>query len=203
MMLLQILLPSSALDWLVRLNIQYPMMFRITNTNPETQRVTHCGVLEFLAEEGRCYLPSWMMRQLLLAEGDVAQIQYASLPLATYAKFKPQSPDFLNISNPRAVLEVELRKFACLSKNDLIAVRYNDQVLEFLVQEVKPGNAVTIIECDMNVEFDAPEGYVEPTVQRPSEPAFSKPPAPAQTVVVPDKRFAAFTGSGQRLDGKT
>lgn len=28
--------------------------------------------------------------------------------------------------------------------------------------DLKPGNAVTIIECDMNVEFDAPEGYVEP-----------------------------------------
>lgn len=56
----QILLPSSSLDWLVRLNIQYPMMFKITNVNPESQRVTHCGVLEFLAEEGRCYLPSWV-----------------------------------------------------------------------------------------------------------------------------------------------
>lgn len=29
--------------------------------------------------------------------------------------------------------------------------------------EVKPGRAVSIIECDMNVEFDAPEGYVEPS----------------------------------------
>lgn len=28
--------------------------------------------------------------------------------------------------------------------------------------EVKPGRAVSIIECDMNVEFDVPEGYVEP-----------------------------------------
>lgn len=42
-------------------------------------------------------------------------------------------------------------------------LQYNDQLLEFLVMEVKPGNAVSIIECDMNVEFDAPEGYVEPS----------------------------------------
>lgn len=34
--------------------------------------------------------------------------------------------------------------------------------------EVKPGNAVSIIECDMNVEFDAPEGYVEPSSVKPS-----------------------------------
>lgn len=31
--------------------------------------------------------------------------------------------------------------------------------------DLKPANAVTIIECDMNVEFDAPEGYVEPERQ--------------------------------------
>lgn len=30
-----------------------------------------------------------------------------------------------------------------------------------------------------------------------------QPPAPQQTMVVPDKRFAAFAGAGQRLDGKT
>lgn len=40
--------------------------------------------------------------------------------------------------------------------------QYNDQVLQFQVMALKPGNAVTIIECDMNVEFDAPDGYVEP-----------------------------------------
>ena len=28
--------------------------------------------------------------------------------------------------------------------------------------EVQPGNAVTIIECDVTLEFDKPEGYVEP-----------------------------------------
>ena len=32
--------------------------------------------------------------------------------------------------------------------------------------DVKPGNAATIIECDINLEFDAPEGYVEPSASR-------------------------------------
>lgn len=63
-----------------------------------------------------------MMRQLHLNEGSFVRVQYASLPRATYTKLKPQSTDFLAISNPRAVLEVELRKFACLTKGDIIAV---------------------------------------------------------------------------------
>ena len=64
-----------------------------------------------------------MMDQLGLTEGELVSIENKSLPSATYAKFKPLSTDFLHISNPRAMLEVELRKFACLTKNDTFAVR--------------------------------------------------------------------------------
>lgn len=63
-----------------------------------------------------------MMEQLGLAEGQMSQVQYTTLPMATYAKFKPMSSDFLDISNPRAILEVELRKFRCLTKNDTITI---------------------------------------------------------------------------------
>lgn len=63
-----------------------------------------------------------MMRQLMFIEGELASIEYKSLPMATYAKLKPMSLDFLNISNPRAILEVELRKFRCLTKNDVICM---------------------------------------------------------------------------------
>ena len=43
-----------------RLNIMYPMLFKITNDTTGTS--THCGVLEFVAEEGRAYLPRWVRR---------------------------------------------------------------------------------------------------------------------------------------------
>ena len=44
-----------------------------------------------------------MMRNLLLEEGDLVQVQSASLPVATYSKFQPQSVEFLDITNPKAV----------------------------------------------------------------------------------------------------
>ena len=43
------------------------------------------------------------MNQLDIAEGDIIVVENASLPLATYSKFQPQSKDFLDISNPKAV----------------------------------------------------------------------------------------------------
>ena len=43
---------------LATLNITYPMLFRLSN--PKKNRQTHCGVLEFCAEEGRVYVPHWV-----------------------------------------------------------------------------------------------------------------------------------------------
>uniref|UniRef100_A0A8B9R4Z4 Ubiquitin recognition factor in ER-associated degradation protein 1 n=1 Tax=Anas platyrhynchos TaxID=8839 RepID=A0A8B9R4Z4_ANAPL len=156
----KIIMPPSALDQLSRLNITYPMLFKLTNKNSD--RMTHCGVLEFVADEGICYLPHWMMQNLLLEEGGLVQVESVNLQVATYSKFQPQSPDFLDITNPKAVLENALRNFACLTTGDVIAINYNEKIYELRVMETKPDKAVSIIECDMNVDFDAPLGYKEP-----------------------------------------
>ena len=44
----KIIMPPSALDQLTRLNIVYPMLFKLSNKRIE--KTTHCGVLEFVAE---------------------------------------------------------------------------------------------------------------------------------------------------------
>ncbi len=60
---IKVILPASALDHLTRLHIQFPMLFKLTNRSKK--RSTHCGVLEFVADEGRCYLPYWVCMALL------------------------------------------------------------------------------------------------------------------------------------------
>lgn len=195
----KIIMPPSALDVLTRLNIVYPMLFKLNNA--KKIRSTHCGVLEFVADEGKVYLPYWMMRNLLLEEGDFVQVESASLPVATYAKFQPQSVDFLDITNPKAVLENALRSFACLSKGDMLAFNYNDKIYELSVKETKPGLAISIIECDMQVEFDAPVGYVEPSkMDTDKEKAKKEVPAIHPELIKPVKNF--FPGEGNRPDGR-
>ncbi|KAK2193470.1 hypothetical protein NP493_12g03027 [Ridgeia piscesae] len=198
----KIIMPPSALDQLTRLNIQYPMLFKLTNK--KTDRETHCGVLEFIADEGRIYVPYWMMRNLLLEEGSLVYLENISLPVATYAKFEPQSTEFLDITNPKAVLENALRIFACLTKGDMIAIKYNERIYELSVLETKPGNAVSIIECDMNVEFAAPVGYKDETDSGREKTAAGEEEAMAVDVeaYIANSSFRAFTGQGNRLDGK-
>ena len=43
------------------------------------------------------------MTNLLLTEGDLLQVENVSLKVATFARFQPQSVDFLDITNPKAV----------------------------------------------------------------------------------------------------
>nr|ACO15139.1 Ubiquitin fusion degradation protein 1 homolog [Caligus clemensi] len=202
----KIILPGSALDQLSRLNIVYPMLFKLTN--PQTGRVSHAGVLEFVADEGKVHLPYWMMENLNLGEGDLLQVESASLPVATYSKFQPHSSDFLDLSNPKAVLVSRLRNFACLSSGDVIAINYNDRIYQMSVLETKPQTAVSIIECDMNVEFAPPVGYVEPdhTVNKKKATATEDDdedePMDVSGLLPAPKGFVAFTGDGVRLDGK-
>mmetsp|Transcript_17439 Transcript_17439/g.36585 ORF Transcript_17439/g.36585 Transcript_17439/m.36585 type:complete len:427 (-) Transcript_17439:270-1550(-) len=165
----KILLPPSAFDILARLQVDYPMLFQLQSSDKGT--LTHCGVLEFTAEEGSCVIPFWMMQNLLIEEGSVLTVSNVSLPKANFVKFQAQHVDFLEISNPRAVLEHALRNFSCITKGDVICVPYNSKNYHFEIKEVKPQDAACIIETDCNVDFDAPVGYKDPSTHGSSAPA--------------------------------
>lgn len=58
----KILLPPSALDKVSKLHVQWPIMLELING--AQQKHTHAGVLEFVAEEGRAYIPQWVRDRL-------------------------------------------------------------------------------------------------------------------------------------------
>jgi ubiquitin fusion degradation protein 1 len=214
----KILLPASALHELAQMNVEYPMLFELSN--PRMGKRTHCGVLEFSAEEGRCYIPFWMMQNLMVQEGDVLHVVNASLKKATFVKFRAQSVDFLDISNPRAVLEKTLRKFTCVTVGDQICIPYLDKKYFLEIREVTPDGAASIIETDCNVDFEEPVGYKESAYgkseqefQRKREAEMSKeiednkPARVLQKAKIESdeadaKAFTAFAGTGARIDGK-
>ena len=59
----KVIMPPSALDKLTRLHITYPMLFELING--AAGKTTHAGVLEFIADEGKIYLPYWVCPSLL------------------------------------------------------------------------------------------------------------------------------------------
>eukprot|EP00922_Rhytidocystis_sp_ex-Travisia-forbesii_P051999 GHVS01077179.1.p1 GENE.GHVS01077179.1~~GHVS01077179.1.p1 ORF type:complete len:318 (+),score=21.08 GHVS01077179.1:569-1522(+) len=193
----KILLPQSALHQLARMNITWPMLFEMTE--PNTGRMTHSGVLEFIAEEGTCYMPYWMMQNLLLKEGDIVQVVNTSLPKGQYVKLQPVTKDFLEVSNPRAVLENAFRNYATLTVGDNVVIQYLDKSYEIEVVELKPSPAVSIIETDIQVDFQAPKDFVEP-----AEVPKARPEAPVEEPATTNTSSSSmlFQGTGQTLAGK-
>ncbi|KAF8557276.1 UFD1-domain-containing protein [Imleria badia] len=164
----KIVMPPSALAHLTSLDLESPWMFQLRNpANPAAS--THAGVLEFIAEEGIVHLPYWMMKTLRLDEGDPIRITGTELPKGKFVKLQPQTVHFLEISDPKAVLEQALRNFTALTQGDIIEICYNSMIFGFLVMEATPGGGgICVLDTDLEVDFAPPVGYVEP--ERPKAP---------------------------------
>ena len=106
------------------------------------------------------------METIALENGDLIQVKSTSLMPASLVKLQPQSTNFLDITDPKAVLEMAFRNFATLTQGDIFKFKYNDTIYEVAVLEVKPVSekmGVSMLETDVEVDFAAPKGYVEPT----------------------------------------
>lgn len=213
----KVFLPPSALSKLTMLHIRYPMLFELTNDAAGI--TTHSGVLEFVAEEGRVYIPQWMMQTLQLQPGSLIKIASCDLPNGLFVKLEPQLVDFLDISDPKAVLENALRKFSTLTVNDIVEIDYNDTKYGIKILEVKPESAnhgICVVETDLETDFAPPVGYVEPERKPareagPQTPKNVKASAGAGTMahsigyaamVSEGNTHVSFHGAGQKLSGK-
>lgn len=216
----KIFLPPSALNKLTMLHIRYPMLFQLSNE--EKGIATHSGVLEFIAEEGRVYIPQWMMASLQLNPGQILKVKSCDLPLGNFVKIEPQSVDFLDISDPKAVLENVLRKFSTLTVNDIIEINYNDTIYGIKVLEVKPdqsSHGICVVETDLETDFAPPVGYVEPEYTPKVSKPTSNPIDPSKVnkgigaatmaksinyaqLVAEGSGNQTYKGTGQKLSGK-
>ncbi|GAV87103.1 UFD1 domain-containing protein [Cephalotus follicularis] len=159
----KILMPPSALDSLVASYIQWPLLFELRN--PINDRVSHCGVLEFIADEGTINLPRWMMENMNLEEGQIVIVKNVELEKGTYVKLQPHTKKFVELSNPKAILETQLRSFSCLTTGDTIMVMHNNKKYWIDIIETSPSSAISIIDTDCEVDFAPSLEYKEPERQ--------------------------------------
>lgn len=213
----KIFLPPSAFERLARMAVDYPMLFEVTNNR--NGRRTHCGVLEFSSDEGFTYMPFGMMRNLGLDETNLVTVKNVSLRKATFVKFQAQSVDFLEVANPRALLEVALRAYTCLTVGDIVRIPHAGRNFDLEVREVVPDGQASIIETDCNVDFEEPVGYKESKYaeyERKKQEENAKKAADAAAAEAASRtlqkarvesetgqaKFTPFAGSAKRIDGK-
>lgn len=146
----RLVLPEIVLTKLIEDNISEPFSFKLCHK----KRNTSVGVFDFTCADHHCLLPQWLMKNLQLNEGDTIQLVSSKLPKATFIKLKPLQQHFLQLINPRMVLEYHLRYYSCLSIGDVFPIIFNGKEYYFHVSCVNPPPSVSIAETDVLFEFD-------------------------------------------------
>ena len=205
-----IILPGSALQKLTSLrsgfsNKAEPVLFRILNI--ELSISTHCGVLDFTAEEGTCYLPTNMFNRLCLVEGQDVNLRNIKLEKGKFIKIQPHLTAFIENPNPKTILENNLRNYFCLTEGDTITVTFNRKDYLIDIIECKPKKAICTVNCDIEIDFAPPKDYKELEQKKPNYTQqnsgninfSSKEKKPVNEKNIEDNKFK---GSHVRVDGK-
>ena len=119
-----------------------------------------------------------------------------------------------------------MRNFSALTQGDIIEISYNSIVFGLLVMETQPGGeGISVVDTDLEVDFAAPVGYVEPERQKPapqatmasrlnidtssSTPGSSRPSsamagtfAGGGTITKSGDQWEVFKGKGETLGGR-
>lgn len=172
----KIVLPRRVLEYLEQRGLPYTQFQIMNPEHRETRLFT--GPLDFCAADGQCYLPSWLMKQLKLKEGDACAVALASFPSAVFAKFQPHSSDFLDIPDHYMMLMETLENFAALTEGCTIRVTDGKKVYPLDVLEVKGkalkggerddsrGRAIDLAWSEIAIDFEPPKDLVKK--QKPS-----------------------------------
>jgi hypothetical protein len=71
-------------------------------------------------------------------------------------KLQPHQTKFIELNNPKAVLEYQLRNFTCLHEEDTITIEVFGDKFDIDILEIKPVNeyrAICIIDADVDVDL--------------------------------------------------
>jgi len=191
------------------------MFFKVTNKELNFGQV--CGVHEFSAPPAICHVPYHVMDNLAITEGSQVQIEKVCPVKGTYIKLRPHETAFINLSNPKAVLEKIMSKdYPVVTEGQTIEIFYEELKKTFRIDIVKaePAEIISIINTDINVDFDTPCDYVEP--KKPSPPPSPRllSPGMGENKIISrqtqlesmrsptSKQFVPFSGHGRRLGDK-
>ena len=160
----KVVLPPDVLEYLMRRGLPYDK-FQLVNPEKRGLRL-FTGPLDFCAAPGECYLPSWVMKQLGIKEGEACAVATAQFPNCAFVKFQPHTSDFLDIGDHYTVLTRTMENMGGLTQGAAIRVSDGKKTYTLDVLEVRgkatdrddsngKGVAIGLFECP--VEFAEPK----------------------------------------------
>ena len=89
-------------------------------------------------------------------------LRNVTLEKGKFLKIQPHETAFVDLPDPKMILERELTNYACVFKGDTIVVTHGGREYKINIVECKPKDQICVIEADINVDFAPPLDYVEP-----------------------------------------
>lgn len=157
-------------------NIVYPLHFSLNEIEDQ-----YFGVFEFQESIDHAYIPNKYFHKLDIEQNVPIKLTLINeeLTKGKYVKIRPHTSNFLEIIDHKTYLENNLTKlYTCLLEKSTISMPYGDTNIYFDILECKPEERISIIDTDLEVDFDKPLDYVEPPKPKPPTPA----PVPAPLV---------------------
>ncbi|ORC85552.1 putative ubiquitin fusion degardation protein [Trypanosoma theileri] len=184
----RVLLPSSCLAELATMNVVYPLQFCIRSR----QATCYAGVLEFNSDNGIVIMPQWMFSALMLQPGDTVSLETCVLPPGKLIKLRPQQMSFIQLSDPKHVLEMHLSQYPVLTKGTSIVLQYLDREFIIDVIDITDENDRSV-EAISTVRADAQATELKVEFERPLD----MPPSPTkEEAIVPQGVNVIGTGDG-------
>ena len=208
----KILLPPSVLYELNQQDLGDNIMF-FKVSNKEMQFGIVCGVHEFSAPPGICHVPFHIMNNIGITEGQEVEIEKICAGQGTYMKLRPHKTEFINLSNPKAVLErIMSRDYPVVSQGQTIELNYEALNCKYRIDivETNPAEIISIVNTDINIDFDQPLDYVEPQYNPSPKPLSPVADTPQNKIISREtqlksmqnpitKQFVPFSGQGNKL----
>lgn len=174
----KIILPQSILKEAMKLRLDLPLLVNIkkvralkTQTNLKKGKIFVCGVQEFSAQEGSCFLPKALLNLLETKETkekvyisvwNLTSIERDNIPKAISVRLKPHKGEFLttllnNNINIVNFMETALKRYTVLNINQNILVQFKNIRYDIKIDVLEPMKLVSLLgDIDVLIDFSSP-----------------------------------------------
>merc|ERR1719295_1396881 len=171
----RIVAPERDLQILLSKGAETPIILQMVNPLIPT-KISHCSVIEWTAPDDTIYVPSWMLFDFGLHSTNNTELPQMELRLfakpflkGSFLQIQPYKSATLGseeFQDVQQFLQLQLKKYQCLTIGDTIWLKHKDNVHLFEVKDVlsaqsianvTPFDVVSLINTDVAVDFLPPK----------------------------------------------
>ena len=76
-------------------------------------------------------------------------------------KICPHQTKFIDLPEPKIILENEIIKYYCVTKGNVILIYFNKKEYKLDILEYKSKEMISLVNCDIEIDFETSRDYKE------------------------------------------